>query len=101
MGHTSGAGPTALGTPGAAHGKTPVGVARLARTHGVPVVALAGSVGAGSDALYAEGIQAIFPILPGVCTLEEALADAASNLSRTAGAIARLWSLSALNSRNR
>ena len=84
-----------------AHGKTPVGVARLARKHGIPVLALAGSIGSGADTLHTHGIDAIFPILPHLCTREEAFAAAAENLQRTARAIATLWSLSASASQPR
>ena len=56
-----------------AMGKTPVGVAKLARKHGIPVVALVGSVGEGASACNKEGIDAIFPIVQGVVSLEEAM----------------------------
>src|SRR5690606_36056746 len=42
------------------HGKTPAGVARIAHAAGVPVVALAGSLGEGYEALYPVGISAAF-----------------------------------------
>lgn len=41
-------------------GKVPVGVANRAKRAGVPVIALVGDVGAGYEALYEEGITAIF-----------------------------------------
>lgn len=75
------------------HGKTPAGVARLARKHNIRVIALAGSIGPGADTLDAHGIDAIFPILPGLCTREQAFAAAAENLQRTAHALAALWTL--------
>ena len=77
-----------------ARGKTPAGVAAIARRHGCPVIALAGSVGAGAESLYDGGITAIFPIMPGPIAREEAFATAASNLQRTARNIAALWSVS-------
>ena len=46
-------------------GKTPAGVARIARQAGVPVVALAGSLGEGYEALHACGISAAFSLAPG------------------------------------
>jgi glycerate kinase len=76
-----------------ARGKTPVGVARLAKQHGIPVIALAGSIGPGAETLSPHGIDAIFPILPGLCTREQAFADAAENLRRTARSVAALWTL--------
>ncbi|AMO57400.1 glycerate kinase [Endozoicomonas montiporae] len=73
-----------------AHGKTPVGVARVARSLGVPVIALAGSVGQGSEVVYEHGINAVFPVVHGAVTLTEALESGKDNLERTAENIARL-----------
>ncbi|OEC37210.1 glycerate kinase [Pseudomonas cuatrocienegasensis] len=75
------------------HGKTPVGVARQAQAAGVPVVALAGSLGEGYEQLYAAGIDAAFSLTPGPITLEQACADAAAQLRARAGDIARVWRL--------
>lgn len=75
------------------HGKTPVGVAAVARRHGCPVIAIAGSVGAGAEAVYAHGINAVFGILPRPCTLAEALAEAEPNLRRTARNVAATLAL--------
>ena len=62
------------------HGKTPIGVARVAKRHGRPVIGIAGSLGSGVDAEYAHGIDAVFSVLARPCTLDEALYDAAENL---------------------
>ena len=75
------------------HGKTPVGVARVAQTAGVPVIALAGSLGDGYQRLYEAGIDAAFSLVPGPVTLEQAMADAESQLCARAADIARLWRL--------
>ncbi|MBA1202606.1 glycerate kinase [Pseudomonas capeferrum] len=72
-------------------GKTPLGVARVAKRHGVPVVVLAGTLGAGYEALYAHGIDAAFALASGPMTLEQACADAQVLLQARAGDIARLW----------
>ncbi|MDK8264308.1 glycerate kinase [Pseudomonas oryzihabitans] len=72
-------------------GKTPAGVLRLAQRHGVPVVAVAGSLGEGYDALYEQGLAAAFSLVPGPLSLEEALAQAEVLLERTARDIGRLW----------
>ena len=73
-------------------GKAPIGVARLAKRHGKRVVAFAGCLGDGVEAVNAAGIDAFFPILRKVVTLEEALAvpTAAANLSATAEQAFRL-----------
>ena len=74
-----------------ANGKTPVGVARLARRAGVPVLALAGALGDGYEAVYAAGIDTVFPILSKPVSLDDALANAARYLSDAAERAARLW----------
>lgn len=72
-------------------GKTPAGVLRLACRHGVPVVAVAGSLGEGYDALYEQGLVAAFSLVPGPLSLDEALTQAEVLLERTARDIGRLW----------
>ena len=74
-------------------GKTPVGVARWAKRHELPVIALCGSIGAGAEGVHKVGIDALFTVVPGVCTLDEAMAEAAANLERTAAQIARTLAL--------
>ncbi|MDG6095100.1 glycerate kinase [Acetobacter sp. AN02] len=76
-----------------AKGKTPVGVARIAKRNGCPVIAIAGSLGPGMELVYAEGIDAAFSAVNYVCTIEEALRDAAANLRTTARNIAATLSL--------
>jgi glycerate kinase len=58
------------------YGKVPFGVARLAKKYGIPVLALVGSIGPGSDDLFGYGIDAIMSIVPGPVGLEEAMARA-------------------------
>jgi glycerate kinase len=65
-----------------AFGKTPVGVARLARSVSCPVLAFAGSIGAGAHAVLDQGIDAYFSICPGPIELEVAIARAAELLER-------------------
>lgn len=71
-----------------AHGKTPVGVARVAKRHGKPVIALAGGLGSGVEAVHDHGIDAVFSVLSRICTLDEALAEGAANLTQTARNVA-------------
>lgn len=73
------------------HGKTPMGVAQIAKAAGVPVVAIAGSLGPGYQALYGAGIVAAFSLVAGPTTLSEACSDAASLLEDRAQDILRLW----------
>lgn len=59
------------------YGKIPAEVARRAQTYGVPVIALAGTVGRGARDNYAHGISAFTSVLPRPCSLDEAFALAA------------------------
>jgi len=70
------------------YGKTPIGVAKTAKKHSVPVVAIAGSIGVGSEAVYEHGISALFSVVPGAVTLPEALEKADENIERTAKNVA-------------
>lgn len=56
-----------------AMGRAPVGVARLAKKYGVKVFAFAGSVSRDASECNSAGIDAFFPIVRGVTTLEEAM----------------------------
>jgi glycerate kinase len=73
-------------------GKTPFGVARIAKRHDVPVVVIAGTLGEGYEQLYRHGIDAAFALASGPMSLEQACANAAVLLQARAGDIARLWS---------
>lgn len=77
------------------HGKAPVGVAKRAKavTPDVPVVAIAGSIGPDYEAVFEHGIDAVFSVVNGVVTLEEALANGSVNVEKTAENIARLLQL--------
>ena len=72
-------------------GKAPIGVARLAKSFGKPIIAFSGAVSKDAAACNDSGIDAFFPILRRVCTLDEAmdaenakrnLADAAEQAMR-------------------
>lgn len=67
-----------------AFGKTAVGVARLARSLGCPVLALAGTLEAGYEAVLGQGIEAVFSICPGPIALKDAVARAGPLLERAA-----------------
>lgn len=56
-----------------AMGKVPVGVARMAKKYHAKVVAFAGSVTKDAWKCNGEGIDAFFPIVRGITTLEEAM----------------------------
>lgn len=58
------------------YGKAPVGVAKLAKKYGIPVIAFAGSIGAGSKDVYGAGIDAVMSITSSPMTLETAVDNA-------------------------
>jgi glycerate kinase len=70
------------------YGKAPIGVARVAARHGVPVIGLSGAVTPDAAVLHAHGIAALFSAVPGPCTLDDALRDAAANVQTAARNIA-------------
>ena len=75
-----------------AMGKAPIGVAKLAKKHGKRVIAFAGCVSNGAEECNAHGIDAFFPIIRGVTTLDEALKkeNALKNLKAAAYQVFRL-----------
>jgi len=64
-------------------GKTPIGVAQLAKKYHIPVVAICGSISHDAHLVYEQGIDAIFSILANITSLDEALERAAENVERT------------------
>jgi glycerate kinase len=56
------------------YGKTPYGVAQIARKYNKPVIAVAGTIGEGADVLYDMGINAMYSILESPMSLDEAIA---------------------------
>ena len=78
-----------------AMGKAPIGVAKLAKAQGIPVIAFAGAVTEGAKACNDAGIDAYFPILRGISTLEDAMKKetAKKNLADTVEQVMRLYHL--------
>lgn len=75
------------------YGKAPVGIAEVARKYGVPVIAIAGSLGQGAEDVRQCGILALFSVVPGPCSLDQALAVAADNVRLTAKNVAAVIKL--------
>ena len=73
-------------------GKAPSGVAKLAKKYGKKVIAFSGCVTEDAEVCNAHGIDAFFPILREVTTLEKALdsGNAYKNLTATAYQVFRL-----------
>jgi len=71
-------------------GKTPMGVARAAKLHDIPVILISGALATGARDMYGVGADALFAIPNAPITLETSLkeapsllADAAENVVRT------------------
>ncbi|KOO03224.1 glycerate kinase [Vibrio nereis] len=75
------------------HGKTPVGVARVAKQHQVPVIAIAGCVSADHKVVHQHGIDAVFSVVPGAVDLATALQDAKRNVEIASRNVAAVFSL--------
>ena len=75
-----------------AMGKAPVGVARLAKKYGAKVIAFAGAVTKDAAACNDAGIDAFFPIVRGITTLEDAMKpeNAKENMIATVEQVFRL-----------
>ncbi|MCR9626416.1 glycerate kinase [Vibrio antiquarius] len=76
-----------------AHGKTPMGVAQVAKQFDLPVVALAGCVGDNYQAVYECGIDAVFACVPKAMSLSEAMKEADVNVANLAENVARMWQI--------
>ncbi|WP_199622137.1 glycerate kinase [Paenibacillus alkalitolerans] len=74
-----------------ASGKTPMGIAQEARKAGVPVIALAGSVGPGTELLHEHGIHAVFSIVNGPMGLQQAMDGAAALLEQVSEQVLRTF----------
>ena len=74
-------------------GKTPFGVAQVAKRLNKPAIAFSGYIGEGIEELYDEGFTAIFGIVEGVCDLQTALRNGEKNLERTCENVVRILSM--------
>ena len=74
------------------YGKTPFGVAQVAKKYHKPVFAEAGYLGERIEELYDIGISAIFGIVDKAESIEESLKKGPQNVERTTENIARLIS---------
>lgn len=72
-------------------GKTPIGVAKEAEKYRIPVVGIAGMVADDSEIVHEHGIDAVFSIVPGIISLEDALKHAEEYVEKTAANIAAVF----------
>lgn len=70
------------------NGKVPVGVAQVAKRFNKPVIGIAGSLTPDVGVVHQHGIDAVYSVLSGICSLEEALEHAAQNVRLTARNVA-------------
>ncbi|MDO6407589.1 glycerate kinase [Pantoea phytobeneficialis] len=70
------------------NGKVPIGVAQVAKRFNKPVIGIAGSLTADVGVVHEHGLDAVFSVLFGICSLEEALTNAAQNVRLTARNVA-------------
>lgn len=70
------------------HGKTPIGVARTAKKHGLPVIGIAGCLSADCGMVHEHGLDAVFAVVNRSVDLPTALAEAAENVELTARNVA-------------
>ena len=70
------------------HGKVPVGVAKVAKRHHKPVIGIAGSLTADVGIVHEHGLDAVFSVIYTICTLDDALKNAAENVRMTARNVA-------------
>lgn len=54
-------------------GKTPIGVAQIAKKYSVPVIGIAGSLGSRAQEVYEYGIDVVFSIIDAPMTLDKAI----------------------------
>ncbi|MEZ9131403.1 glycerate kinase [Vibrio breoganii] len=75
------------------HGKTPIGVARTAKKHNLPVIGIAGCLAADCGVVHGHGIDAVFSVVNRAVDLPTALAEAAENIELTARNVAALYAM--------
>jgi len=75
------------------YGKTPMGVAKIAKQFDIPVIGIAGSLGKDHQAVYGCGVDAVFAAIPGAISLQQAFAEAHENVANIAENIAKIFVL--------
>jgi len=75
------------------NGKVPIGVAKVAKQFNKPVIGIAGSLTADVGVVHQHGLDAVFSVLFSICSLDDALANAAQNVRLTARNVAAVIKL--------
>jgi glycerate kinase len=74
-----------------AFGKTPFGVAQIAKEKNIPVIAIAGSLGEGYATLLEKGFDEIFSITSETVSLQQAMENAVPLLENLTENVVRNW----------
>lgn len=74
-------------------GKTPLGVATIAKKLNILTILFVDRIGEGAEKLYEHGVISIISMLPGIVYLEGALKDGTKNMDRISKDIARILKL--------
>ncbi|EJO5346764.1 glycerate kinase [Clostridium botulinum] len=74
-------------------GKTPFGVAKVAKEFNIPVIAFAAHIGDDLDILYENGIDSIVGVIRGVTDLENALKEGKINVEKASENITRILTI--------
>lgn len=75
------------------HGKTPIGIARVAKRFNKAVIGIAGCLSPDCHVVHEHGIDAVFSVVPRSVSLAQALKEAAINVELTARNIAAVYCL--------
>ena len=75
------------------HGKTPIGVARAAKKHSVPVIGISGCLTQDCGVVHEHGIDAVFAVVNRSVDLPTAMAEAAENIELTARNVAAMFTM--------
>ena len=73
--------------------KAPIGVARMAKKHGIPTIGISGMLGRDFHVVHDYGIDAALSIVNGPITLDAASANAANLISEAVEQSLRLISI--------
>lgn len=71
------------------NGKVPIGISNFASKYEVPVIAIVGSIGSGTDEIYQYNIASLESCVVAPCTLEQAIDNSEQNLVLAAERIMR------------
>ncbi len=73
------------------YGKTPFGVAQLAKSKNIPVIAIAGGLGQNYQTLYDKGFSGIFSIIDKPMSLEDAFMNTKELIENVTESVIRFW----------